>query len=739
MGAASYIGRVGGLAVALGVGTAIATGSGVAAADETSSAGSSSSSTAGTSGASTSSSSSEAGTSPAKDTVSTAEPTKSPTAGSETDTGSTSTGAETPSSPSASTSSNTTKTVAEGVVVSAQSTTGSSGSTSTTKTPATTEPVIAEPVTESGTAEPVVTEPKTAETASTAKSNANGSASTASASAAAASTSAAPTAAAATTTAATTKAQTTSAKSTTQTDPVAASVVTALAAAATPSTSAAAAQVSTVSVTPVTPVAAAPQNPLQVLGTMVSNVVNWVLSPFIGSGPTSPAEPPLAWSLLAFARREFDNLVNAITGRATASVTATPVDVTSVSLAAATTALAQAAVNVPAFPLPGAQLSPSTQFVQWVTGNYQTGNPLIADTLNRFGINGTDVGVIWDNGMVDDPSTPYDEHQVLMAFGDTFSGANMTGNWRFNVLLRSADTVLSDGMTIPNGEWFNGNMFGGTPLSSPTTARQIIHPDGLPAGITLIPTAGISLPTPGTQFGVTQYVNFMSVTNWGAPGTWTTNYSAIAYSTDNGENWKVAPTSVRYNDPWSGNANFQQGAFVRPGDGYVYSYGTPNGRQGAAYVSRVAEKDILDTTKYEYYSAGTAGGWFGWGATPAGWYKNQPAKASAVFGQDTGACGVANPGNQVSEMSVQYNKQLKKYVVLYGDQFNNIVMRTSDTPQGGWSAAKVLMGQQSGGIYAPMMHPWSPSTMGTGTDLYWNLSLWSQYNVMLMKTDLTKV
>jgi len=471
--------------------------------------------------------------------------------------------------------------------------------------------------------------------------------------------------------------------------------------------------------------------------------VNWMLAPFIGAGSTSPAAPPLAWSLLAYARREFDDFVNAVTGRVTAAPTAAvQADATSLSLAAATAAFAQAAVpavNVPGFPLAGAQLSPSTQFVQWVTGNYQTGNPLIADTLNRFGITGTDVGVIWDNGMVDDPTTPYNEHQVLMAFGDTFSGANMTGNWRFNVLLRSADTVLSDGMTIPNGEWFNGNMFGGTPLSSPTTARQIIHPDGLPAGITLIPTAGISIPTPGTRFGVTQYVNFMSVTNWGSAGTWTTNYSAIAYSTDNGENWTVAPTSVRYNDPWSGNANFQQGAYVRPGDGYVYNYGTPNGRQGAAYVSRVAEKDILDTTKYEYYSAGTAGGWFGWGATPAGWYKNQPAKASAVFGQDTGACGVANPGNQVSEMSVQYNKQLKKYVALYGDQFNNIVMRTSDTPQGGWSGAKVLLAQQPGGIYAPMMHPWSPSTMGTGTDLYWNLSLWSQYNVMLMKTDLTKV
>jgi hypothetical protein len=90
-------------------------------------------------------------------------------------------------------------------------------------------------------------------------------------------------------------------------------------------------------------------------------------------------------------------------------------------------------------------------------------------------------------------------------------------------------------------------------------------------------------------------------------------------------------------------------------------------------------------------------------------------------------------------MSVQYNKQLNKYVVLYGDQLNNIVIRTSDTPQGTWSTATTILNQQNGGIYAPMMQPWSPSTMGTGTDLYWNLSLWSQYDVMLMRTDLTKL
>ena len=502
-------------------------------------------------------------------------------------------------------------------------------------------------------------------------------------------------------------------------------------------------QAAVLDVTPSLPAPAVFQNPLAVVTGMVSSVVNWMLTPFMNANTTAPAGTPMAWSLLAFARREFDNFVSAVTGRAIETPAEAVVTSSLVNTTFASAALAAAAVPAvparPGFPAPGQAVSASTSFVDWVTGNYQPNN-----TYQRYGIWGTDVGTMWDNGIPDDPTTPINEHQVLVAFGDTFGGPNMTGTWRFNTLFRSSDTNLGDGMTVPDGQWLNGNMFGGSPLWESNYARQIILgerlPAGLPAGVTLIPTAGISVPTPGTQFGATQYLSFMSVKQWGAAGQWTTNYSAMAYSTDNGENWYVAPSSVRQNDAWSGNANFQQASLVRPGDGYVYSYGTPNGRQGAAYVSRVVEKDILDVSKYEYYSKGTAGGWFGIGATPAGWYKNAPSKATPVFGgTEQGACGAVNPGSQVSEMSVQYNKQLKKYVALYGDQSNSIVMRTSDTPQGTWSAPKVLMNQQPGGIYAPMMHPWSPSTMGTGTDLYWNLSLWSEYNVMLMKTDLTKV
>ncbi|MFC7676426.1 DUF4185 domain-containing protein [Mycolicibacterium sp. GCM10028919] len=732
MGASNYIGRVGGLAIALGVGTAVVTGHGVAFADDGGDTGTSSSEGASSAeGANTGPSASTTGTTPG-----TASTTSTSTA---TDAKATDTKAAdtTDSSP------------APTGVVSAQTNTGSSSTgTATDPAPAASPAPTAtpEPVTEptpTASPEPTVEpKPEPAPAADDEDEDEDGGASKAPAPTAAPKPTKAPTAADSGTEAPAALAATPKAKN--DTEPTA----TALAAKVQSTAQIAAAAVTSASVTPATvavaPAPAAP-NPLQVVGKLVSSVVNWVLGPLAGTAPATPAEPPLAWTLLAFARREIDTFVSAVTGALGLSNPAAAAQTT--SLAATSLALAQpfalaAAAAVPArpgFPVPGAQISPSTSFVDWVTGNFQPNN-----TYARYGMWGTDIGTMWDNGIADDPTTPINEHQVLIAFGDTFGGPNMTGTWRLNTLFRSSDLTLADGLAIPDGQWLNGNMFGGSPLWQSNYARQIILPErlpaGLPAGVTLIPTAGISVPTPGTQFGATQYLSFMSVKQWGAAGQWTTNYSAIAYSEDNGENWYVAPQSVRMNDSWSGNANFQQAAFVRPGDGYVYSYGTPNGRQGAAYISRVAERDILDVSKYEYYSKGTAGGWFGIGATKAGWYKAQPAKATAIFGgAEQGACGATKPGSQVSEFSVQYNKTLKKYVAMYGDQSNNIVMRTSDTPQGGWSEAKVLMTQQPGGIYAPMMHPWSPSTMGTGTDLYWNLSLWSEYNVMLMKTDLTKV
>ncbi|MGB3483751.1 MAG: DUF4185 domain-containing protein [Mycobacterium sp.] len=335
--------------------------------------------------------------------------------------------------------------------------------------------------------------------------------------------------------------------------------------------------------------------------------------------------------------------------------------------------------------------------VQWLAGPE-------SDSYQRFGISGTDLGIVWDNGSSTNP-------QVLIAFGDTFGNCSVQDQeWRKNTLFRSSDRNLADGMRIPNPKY--GDIYAGSPVTQnrPDFARQVIASLGLAATeVTVIPTAGISV-------GNRQYVNFMSVSQWGNPGQWSTNFSAVAVSDDNGENWAVPRTGIRpswFNTVpgvpfvW-GYQNFQMAAYLRSG-GYVYNYGTGAGRGGMPFLSRVSENSVADLSAYEYY-------------TPFGWIKNTPYLALQV---------VWAPG---SEMSVAWNDHLKKFVMLYTNTLNNVVMRTADKPEGPWSQAKTIVNttEVPGGIYAPFIHPWS-----TGSDLYFTLSLWSTYSVMLMRTSLS--
>lgn len=340
-----------------------------------------------------------------------------------------------------------------------------------------------------------------------------------------------------------------------------------------------------------------------------------------------------------------------------------------------------------------------TSLVEWVTGQNGPNK-----TLERFGVSGTDLGILWDNG---DPVN----RQALMAFGDTFGYCRVHGQqWRYNILFRSQDRDLSDGMTVTPG--IPADQYSGSPVRQPNFSKQVIP------GLKLARAQEGMIPTAGISVGRTQYMNFMSIKNWGRDGEWSTNYSATAVSSDNGQNWGIYPRTVRPATPDDvpgaryvpGNENFQMGAYMRPGDGYVYSYGTPPGRGGSAYLSRVPQNFVPDLTKYQY-----------WNGDANTWVPNNPAAATPVI-----------PG-PVAEMSAQYNNYLKQYLVLYTNGANDVVARTAPAPQGPYSPEQLLVSsfQMPGGIYGPMIHPWS-----SGKDLYFNLSLWSAYDVMLMHTVL---
>ena len=468
----------------------------------------------------------------------------------------------------------------------------------------------------------------------------------------------------------------------------------------------------------------------------------------------APLGTPIAMALLALGiRRESEESVAAL--NKTAAVGNIPV------AALALTGAPTAAVAAPSDPstsyvVTPVVVSPNTSIITKVTGPGGLNN-----TPARFGIGGTDLGIMWDNGIPDNPSTTtINEHQVLILFGDTFSNTTpvRTGVWRNNMLLRSSDNMLSNGMLVQDGsvpiEGTTADDFTGAPLVynselNKNIFKQVIANERYAVGqdITIIPTSAISVPY-SNDYGSRQYATFMDVRSWDTPGRWTTNYSGVAFSDDNGVTWHVASESIRASAPGystkpyvSGNQSFQQAALVKPAagspeaqQGWVYEYGTPSGRAGTVYLSRVQQDQILDATKYQYWNGST-------------WVTNNPAAAKPVLPGTTSSFffGFFKTTTYPSagEMSVQYNEYEKQYIMLYADQNNNVVMRKADRPEGPWSAPTTLVTSSTmPGLYAPMIHPWSSTTNVPESDrqyLYWNLSTWNDYQVTMMRTDLSKV
>ncbi len=318
-----------------------------------------------------------------------------------------------------------------------------------------------------------------------------------------------------------------------------------------------------------------------------------------------------------------------------------------------------------------------SQAVSQVTGM------LSANRTQDTNVLGTDLGIAWDNG----------NGEVLTAFGDT-AGLGLPNllagslwSWRSNVLFRSTDRNLGDGMT-----------FDSSPRDIVGQSKEVVPSPKLPfVEISRIPTAGIAVD------GV-QYMSMMSVKDWGQPGKWETNFSGLVSSSDNGENWTEAVDTRRPDE--AGNRNFQMSAFMKDG-GYVYQYGTPAGRGGTVHLARVPEKQILDLGAYEYWDGGK------WEP------KNPDVAVPIVFGG-------------VGEISVQYNDYLKQYLLLTTDDRNSVVMRRAPTPAGPWSAPETLVdGSELASMYGAYIHPWS-----TGPDLYFLTTVHSNYNVLLMHTTL---
>ncbi|WP_245767916.1 DUF4185 domain-containing protein [Stigmatella erecta] len=321
-----------------------------------------------------------------------------------------------------------------------------------------------------------------------------------------------------------------------------------------------------------------------------------------------------------------------------------------------------------------------------------TGASLSGETLpnpNQTHVNyevmGTDLGILWDKG----------GGEVFVLFGDTFGhgwcgNGGCGGGWRSNVLAKSSDRTLSDGLT-----------FSTMIQDASRHAKEILPSKKIDFNeMTVIPTAGVTV-------GSRHYIHYMSVQHWGDPGQWTTNFAGIAYSDDNGQNW-VKHGSARWPNNAASSNPFQMAAFVKNG-GFVYMYATPNGRFGNVYLARVPEGALLNINDYRYWDGN-------------GWQASQTAAVPV-------AMGIAG------ELSVVYHPTFGRFLMTYLNEHRQaVVMRDAATPTGPWSGEKILAtGARFPGLYNAFIHPWSLN----GPDLYFITSQWTPYNTFLMRATLT--
>jgi len=325
--------------------------------------------------------------------------------------------------------------------------------------------------------------------------------------------------------------------------------------------------------------------------------------------------------------------------------------------------------------------SNTTQLVAQETGVSSPGGlpgtpPILNDTT-RYGVNGTDLGVTWDDG----------QGHVLLAFGDTVGagwvGPGSTGGccWRWNVLGRSSDTRLDDGVTF--------SFF----LSPTGSARPfLLHEPGT-TEITVTPTAGISVGTRQYVFYVSQRRNNRE-----------TNYAGFAYSDDDGQTW-VRDPNAKWQQTSLQDDPFQYGSLVLS-DGYVYLFGTQTYRWSGVRVARVPAANVLVKSAWQYWDGST-------------WQTGNEGAAVEIIPRIVG------------EASVWYSATVGRWIMVYTGT-SGILMRQASSLNSGWSAPTVLVSSNDyGSVYGGFIHPWS-----SGHDLYFNVTSWSGYAVYLFHTTI---
>ncbi|AFM18972.1 hypothetical protein Mycch_4258 [Mycolicibacterium chubuense NBB4] len=224
-----------------------------------------------------------------------------------------------------------------------------------------------------------------------------------------------------------------------------------------------------------------------------------------------------------------------------------------------------------------------------------------------------------------------------------------------------------------------------------------------------------TIPTSTFNVGDTMYASVMNVDHWnGPPGQrppgesgWVSRSSELWKSSDNGRTW-ARTSAVWRNDVDAPNNPFQVQSFAPADDGYVYMYGTADGRTNdGLHMARVPAQYVGDTSQYEYWN-GTA------------FDHNQAQNSSpAVVQTPSGVSGIGEPNVHFYD---------NKVLLTFNDENGGVY--TSSSTDGGVSWTDPTRVVSRGGVYGVFQSPFSG-----GDSIGATLSLWNPYGTALYEIE----
>ena len=248
----------------------------------------------------------------------------------------------------------------------------------------------------------------------------------------------------------------------------------------------------------------------------------------------------------------------------------------------------------------------------------------------------------------------------------------------------------------------------------------------------------------GVEANGVLYAFFQSIRTWGAPGYWDVNYSAAIKSTDGGNTWErcfpltwvgkidkyaslikeLVKEDINMNitnneiDIESHHSEAFSQIYPYKRDGYVYIFGRRGGRQYGVSLGKVKEQDIETFEEYEYLV--NIGGERKWIKGIEGLKELNKHEMESYI--------IPLP---VSNVTITFNKFLKKYIALYYKPNYGVVFRTAQEIIGPYIDEQLLIKQDDEhlpmtpyGLYGGFTH--DLMTNENGQIFYFIVSQWNK-------------